>query len=207
MNSDAQVSIPAAPQAAPAFPAASPPAVSAAPLPEGMRLHIGGKVRAPGWTILDILPGPHVDILGDCSDLSAIADNSCAVVYASHVIEHLGYNDTLPRALLGFHRILAPGGQLMVGVPDLEALCRLFTQPGLTPDDRFFVMRMMFGGRMDAYDVHLVGLNAEFLGAYLTNAGFVDLRRIPSFGLFQDATVQVFKGCPTSLNVIGRKPS
>ena len=202
MNSDGQAPIPNEPKTEPLFP----PVASDGRLSAGMRLHIGGKTPAPGWTILDILPGPHVDIIGDCSDLSRIPDNSCTTVYASHVIEHLGYNDTLPRALLGFHRILAPGGQLMVGVPDLDALCRLFARPDLSPDDRFFVMRMMFGGRMDAYDVHLVGLNAEFLGAYLTNAGFVDLRRVDSFGLFQDATVQIFKGCPTSLNVVGRKP-
>lgn len=182
-------------------------ALAPASLPEGTRLHIGGKTRAPGWTVLDIIPGPHVDIIGDCSDLSRIADNSCAVIYASHVVEHLGYNDTLPRALVEFHRVLAPGGQIMVAVPDLDMLCRLFTMPGLTPDDRFFVMRMMFGGRMDAYDVHLVGFNAEFLGSYLTNAGFVDLRRVENFGLFQDASAQLFKGHPTSLNVIGRKPA
>ena len=178
----------------------------ASDLPEGMRLHIGGKVRVAEWTVLDILPAPHVDIIGDCADLSRLDDGSCAVIYASHVVEHLGYNDALPKALAGFHRVLAPGGLLMVAVPDMETLCRLFLAPELKPDERFFVMRMLFGGRIDAYDVHLVGFNAEILGFYLTHAGFIDLRRVPNFGLFNDASAMLYKGVPVSLNVVGRKP-
>jgi predicted SAM-dependent methyltransferase len=176
-------------------------------LPAGMKLHIGGKVRVPGWTVLDIAPGPHVDIRGDCSDLSAVADQSCSIVYASHVIEHLGYDSALLRALKEFHRVLAPGGQIMIAVPDMDILCRLFTVSDLTGEERFHVMRMMFGGRIDQYDVHLVGLNAEFLAGYLAAAGFVQLTRVRDFGLFPDSSSQIFKGCPISLNVVGRKPT
>ena len=194
------------PSTAPVPPPIAPIAFPA-DLPQGMRLHIGGKVRVPGWTVLNIAPGPQVDILGDCSDLSAVRDESCAVVYASHVVEHLGYEAALPRALKEFNRVLAPGGQVMVAVPDMDILCRLFTVSDLTGDERFHVMRMMFGGRMDPYDVHLVGLNGDFLGAYLTAAGFVDLKRVRDFGLFPDCSSNTFKGCPVSLNVIGRKPA
>lgn len=190
--------------------AAQPPIVPIAlpdDLPAGMRLHIGGKVRVPGWTVLNILPGPHVDILGDCSDLSAVSDASCSVIYASHVVEHLGYDSALPRALKEFNRVLAPGGMVLISVPDLDILCRLFTVPELTGPERFFVMRIMFGGRVDAYDVHLVGLTAEFLGTYLNNAGFVGLQRVRDFGLFDDCSSNRFKGCPISLNIVGRKPA
>ena len=202
MDSQAQPSAATAPT-----PPAIAPIAFPADLPAGMRLHIGGKLRVPGWTVLDILPGPHVDLLGDCSDLSAVADRSCAVIYASHVVEHLGYDTALLRALKEFNRVLAPGGQVMIAVPDMDILCRLFTVSDLTGDERFHVMRMMFGGRMDAHDVHLVGLNAQFLTAYLTTAGFVDLIRVKEFGLFRDSSSQLFKGCPISLNVIGRKPA
>jgi predicted SAM-dependent methyltransferase len=173
----------------------------------GIRLHIGGRERTPGWTVLDIVPGPHVDIIGNCADLGQIADGACAAIYASHVIEHLGYDRDLPRTLEGFHRVLAPGGLLMVSVPDLDALCRLFTRPDLAPEDRFMVMRMMFGGRIDAHDVHLVGLNGEFLSVYLMKAGFADLRRVEGFGLFHDTSTMVFKGTPISLNIAARKPA
>src|SRR5882724_9625406 len=116
--------------------------------PEGIRLHVGGQVRAEGWTVFNIAPGPYVDIVGNCADLGQLETGSCSAIYASHVVEHLGYNDNLPKALMEFHRVLAPGGHLMVAVPDMEMLCRLFLMPDLAPDDRFMVMRMLFGGRM-----------------------------------------------------------
>ncbi|MCX7169852.1 MAG: tetratricopeptide repeat protein, partial [Proteobacteria bacterium] len=49
------------------------------------RLHIGGKVRSEGWEVLNALPGPDVDHLGNANDLSRFADNSFDVIYASHV--------------------------------------------------------------------------------------------------------------------------
>ena len=66
-------------------------------------------------------------------------------------------------------------------------------------------MRMMFGGRMTAYDIHYVGLNFEFLGGYLHKAGFRDIRRVPEFGLFNDTSTQLFRDAPISLNVQARK--
>ncbi|HLG90515.1 MAG TPA: methyltransferase domain-containing protein [Alphaproteobacteria bacterium] len=201
---DTRLALPPASMAA--APALTTPIPLPADLPAGTKLHIGGKVRVPGWTVLNIAPGPHVDILGDCSDLSAVADQSCAIVYASHVIEHLGYDTALLRALKEFNRVLAPGGQVMIAVPDMDILCRLFTRPDLSFVERFQVMKMMFGGRVDAYDFHLVGLNAEFLANYLAAAGFVELERVREFGHFpDDCSANTFKGHSVSLNVIGRK--
>jgi predicted SAM-dependent methyltransferase len=141
------------------------PAASAGP--DGIKLHIGGWAKREGWVILDPLPGPVVDYVGSCTDLSFLPDASCAEVYASHVLEHLGYDSELPKALVGIHRVLKSGGRLRAAVPDLEMLCRLFLEPSFTGDDRFHIMRMMFGGRTTAYDVHYAGLNFEFLQAFL----------------------------------------
>ena len=66
--------------------------------PAPRRLHIGGQVPHADWKILDVQPGPHVDYVGDCRDLSAFGDNSLLEIYASHVIEHLGYAKELPLA-------------------------------------------------------------------------------------------------------------
>ncbi len=181
-------------------------AQSQKPIPtDGIKLHIGGQVKHEDWAILDALPGPIVDYVGNCNDLSFLSDESCSEVYASHVLEHLGYNGELQNTLKGIHRVLKPGGRLRVSVPDLETLCRLFLHPSNTPEGRFHVMRMMFGGRTTAFDIHYVGLNFEFLGSFLNEAGFRDIKRVPNFGLFEDTSTLLFGNAPISLNVEARK--
>jgi predicted SAM-dependent methyltransferase len=172
------------------------------------KLHIGGKQRAEGWEILDALPGPHVDHVGNARDLSRFPDSHFEAVYASHVLEHFDYQGELLQTLREWGRVLKPEGSLYVSVPDLTILCELFlNSQQLNGKDRFMVMRMMFGGHINEYDYHLVGLNVEFLASYLSQAGFVNARRVRSFQLFSDTSEMVFKTVPISLNVIAQKPA
>jgi predicted SAM-dependent methyltransferase len=182
-------------------PPASPIAPPRAPPIDGIKLHIGGCEKREGWVILDALPGPVVDYVGNCNDLSFLADQSCSEVYGSHVLEHLGYDGEIQKTLKGIHRVLRSGGRLRASVPDLETLCRLFLHPSFDIAARFHVMRMMFGGRSSDHDVHYVGLNFDFLEAFLQEAGFRHIRRVPEFGLFNDTSKLRFAGVPISLNV------
>ena len=171
------------------------------------KLHIGGHVRADGWEILDANPGPVVDHVGDARDLSQFADETFAAVYASHVVEHLDYKDELVTTLREWRRVMAAGGTLYVSVPDLARLASLFVlRDQLDLQERFHVMRMMFGGHADRYDYHVVGLDQDFLATFLADAGFGNLKRVASFGLFNDTSEMLFKGIPISLNVIAEKP-
>jgi predicted SAM-dependent methyltransferase len=176
-------------------------AKSQEPPADGVKLHIGGQEKRESWAILDAIASPIVDYVGNCNDLSFLDNESCSEVYASHVLEHLGYNGELQKTLKGIRRVLKPAGRLRVSVPDLETLCRIFLSPTINAAGRFHVMRMMFGGRTTDYDVHYVGLNFEFLSQFLREAGFRDIRRVPEFGLFKDASTLRFRNVPISLNV------
>ena len=170
-----------------------------------LRLHIGGETAKEGWTILNVQPGPHVDTLGDCRDLSAYSDGAVTEIYASHVFEHLGYLDDLPQALKECHRVLAAGGTLRISVPYFETLCRLFLHPQLDMEQRFALMRIAFGGQTDPYDHHMVGLTLEFLDDYLKVAGFTSVERVETHDLFDDSSTLEIGGVPISLNVVSTK--
>lgn len=166
------------------------------------RLHIGGREKRAGWEILNVLPAPDVDHLGNAIDLGRFADGTFAEIYASHVLEHFDYKDALTTALREWHRVLAPGGVLHLSVPDIDILAHLLLQRHkLDVNQRYQVMRMIFGGHIDAYDYHLVGMNQDFLGGFLGAAGFDRLERVSRHGLFTDTSDMVFAGTPISLNL------
>jgi predicted SAM-dependent methyltransferase len=176
------------------------------PPTDGIKLHIGGWEQREGWKILDAIPGPVVDYVGNCTDLTFLNDESCCEAYASHVFEHLGYNGELLDTLKGVYRILKPGGRLRASVPDLEILCRMYTHPNTKPQDRFQIMRMMFGGRMTPYDVHYTGFDTYLLGGFLFEAGFREIQRVEKFDMFKDGSEFRFGNTPISINMSARKP-
>jgi len=169
---------------------------------EPLRLHIGGEEARDGWKILNVRAAPGVDYVGDCTDLSAFADGSVDDVYASHVLEHLGYQEKLPRALAELHRVLKKGGRARISVPDFEILCRLFLEARQNLHERIMIMRMAFGGQLDPYDFHYVGLSFDIFYDMLAHAGFSTVERVSEFGLFNDTSCARVLGTLISLNVV-----
>lgn len=167
-----------------------------------LRLHIGGKVRRPGWKILDVQPGDIVDFVGNCRDLSQFASGSVSAIYASHVLEHLGFRDELPHALAEIRRTLIQDGPFLMSVPDLEILSRLFLDSRRTANERMMAMMMMFGGQADEHDFHRVGLYREFLAKLFGGAGFRSVKQVPRFGLFPDSSDSLLCGEYISLNLV-----
>ena len=172
-----------------------------------LNLHIGGKESHPDWKILDIEPRPEVDYVGDAKDLSQFADNSIDQIYGSHVLEHFYYalDNELLEVLKEWHRVLKPDGKLFISVPDLKTLCWLYLHPNLEPLERHHLMRIMFGGQTNQYDVHKVGFDFETLGLYLEEAGFQNYQRILEFNLFNDCSSMRLVDTLISLNAIATK--
>ena len=170
------------------------------------RLHIGGLERVDGWEILNVVPGPAVDHVGNAVDLRRFPNGTFAALYASHVLEHLDYKGDLQAALREWQRVLAPDGKLFVSVPDLAILARLYLADGLDMEHRFMLVRMLFGGHVDAHDYHQMAFDFDLLANFLREAGFVAIERVADLGLFNDTSRMLFAGVPVSLNVIARKP-
>lgn len=170
------------------------------------RLHIGGKAQSDGWEVLNANSAPYVDHVCNANDLSRFADNTFTDIYASHVVEHFDYINELQGTLKEWNRVLVPGGKVFISVPDMDVLARLFLEKDrLTVGERFFVMRMIFGGHVDKYDYHVVGLNEEFLTDVLNISGYANIRKVQGFGLFNDTSTMLFKGVAISLNMIAEK--
>jgi predicted SAM-dependent methyltransferase len=169
-------------------------------------LHIGGSVAKPGWWVVDVNDGTHVDFQLRMANLYAFPDDSVTAIYASHVLEHNHFqlHDEVTRTLHEWWRVLKPGGALFVSVPDLHVLASLFVRADMSPQDQYLVMKVMFGGQIDAYDVHNVGFFEPLLVAFLENAGFCEIERVANFGLFNDTSAMAFHGTPISLNVQAR---
>lgn len=179
---------------------------SAASATSGRKLHIGGQSAHPDWEIFDANPADIVDHIGNANDLARFEDNTFEALYASHVLEHFSYQGELPKVLSEWYRVLQPGGTIYASVPNLEVLCELFLMKDkLSAQDRFTVMRMMYGGQIDPYDFHKVGYSPDILASFLIQAGFENVRMVDDFGIFDDTSKMEFAGRHISLNLIAEK--
>lgn len=103
--------------------------------------------------------------------------------------------------------MLTPGGAILLSVPDLDILASLILdKQRFSLDERFMVMRMIFGGHVNPFDYHYTGLNEEFLTAFLQGTGFAFIARVESLGFFADTSEMEFAGTRISLNMTARKP-
>jgi predicted SAM-dependent methyltransferase len=174
---------------------------------ELIKLHIGGKEKHPEWKILDAEDRPEVDFVGNAADLSQFPDRSVEMIYASHVLEHFyyGLNNELIKTLSEWHRVLKPGGKLFISVPDLRTVCWLFLNPNLMPLEKHHLMRIMFGGQTNQYDVHKVGFDIDILSLYISEVGFESYEQVSEFGMFKDCSSLRLLNTLISLNVIAHK--
>lgn len=172
-----------------------------------LKLHIGGQETHPDWKILDVESRPEVDYVANAQDLSQFESNSIDVIYASHVLEHFYYNlnNELIDTLKEWHRVLKPEGKLLISVPDLKTLCWIYLNPNLLPIERHQLMRIMFGGQTNIYDVHKVGFDFEVLALYLEESGFQEYEQVSEFNLFNDCSSMRILNTLISLNVIAKK--
>lgn len=169
-----------------------------------MKLNIGGKEKKEGWHVLNIQKKDGADFIGNISDLSQFKDDSIEEIYASHVFEHINQKN-INKTLLGINRILKKNGKFYISVPDMDILCKMFTDKTNTPQIKIHALRMIFGGQTDEYDFHYFGYNFDLLSNLLKKNGFKDVERVQKFSIFDDTSNYAPYGELISLNLIAIK--
>lgn len=101
------------------------------------------------WTNFDQFPGEGVDMVGNLNEPLPFPDNCFDLVLASHVLEHLV---NYIGAVTEIHRVLKPGGTLVVMVPEFP--CRAAVAD---PDHKRFFVPESFLHLTD----HTIGVASE----------------------------------------------
>jgi SAM-dependent methyltransferase len=93
---------------------------------EGLvRLHLGcGTDYREGWVNVDAATDLRVDLRAEVHALLGVDDASVDVIEAAHLFEHLPLFEA-QAALAEWDRVLKPGGELLLELPDLDACIRL----------------------------------------------------------------------------------
>jgi predicted SAM-dependent methyltransferase len=95
-----------------------------------MKLNLGsGPVRVEGYISVDIREDAQPDLLADAAHLTMVEDNSIDAIYASHLLEHFAYNEPV---LEEWHRVLVPGGEILIIVPDFMHMYELYIAGAFT---------------------------------------------------------------------------
>ena len=177
-------------------------------LSTSLKLHIGGEEPREGWQLVNAraVEGTSAVVVSDMADLSWLGNCSVSEIYASHVLEHTSWRNTLS-VLREWRRVLQSPGTLRVAVPDLAALSRLFLDEDgeLSLQQRFEVLWVVFGAHQDSFDHHGAGFDEAILSALLLDAGFCSVERVDQFWLFEDYSTASWNGTtPISLNLVAR---
>lgn len=137
---------------------------------------------------------------GDIAKGLPVPDNSCKVVYCSHILEHLSLKD-FRLALINTYRILQPGGIFRFVVPDFENAIQNYLLNESHEDAYVFLKETAIGQEernrgLKAFILEWLG-NSRHLWMWdykaiyfeLQTAGFVEIRRAQ----FGDYSLFIFK--------------
>mmetsp|Transcript_18544 Transcript_18544/g.31056 ORF Transcript_18544/g.31056 Transcript_18544/m.31056 type:complete len:804 (-) Transcript_18544:1053-3464(-) len=208
------------------LPASAAAAAAAAPTVVLPSLQIGcsswDRCVRPGFLIADAVANVTTHFVTLAYSLPMIATGSIGLVYSSHTLEHLSYNlpprttcahypqsdETVPgcanevdTALQEWRRVLVAGGQLLVGVPDLQAIASFFIETK-SHREKNIAQQILHGGQINQFDVHKTGFHFGYLKQLLDRHGFCNVTQVDEFGLFRDASRTTFYfGKSISLNV------
>lgn len=136
------------------------------------KLHLGcGKRQIPGFIHIDGLFYPHINYVQPIDRLDNILSNSCDLIYACHVVEHFKRHE-VEDVLREWHRVLKPGANIRLSVPDLHALSTIYLETGNID----LVVGPICGRQDHHYNVHYNVFDFPSIKRLLERCGFADVR-------------------------------
>ena len=145
------------------------------------RLHFGcGPITPYGWVNADIQAGPGVEVVADVRAGLPLADSAFDYIVSIHTLPEIPYGD-LDQALAELRRVLATGGVLRLGLPDLDKAIKAYAARDLDyfliPDDvtpsisgKMIVQLLWYGRSRSLF-------TAEFTTELLARNGFHSIRQ------------------------------
>jgi len=125
--------------------------------------------------------------------LAGVADGSIDCVRASHVLEHFASGE-IADVLAEWVRVLKPGGELRIAVPDFAKIAEGYLAGARMPTEAF-----VMGGQSAPDDFHKALFDEAHLKTALAKAGLMLIRR-------WESELQDCASLPISLNLAGTKP-
>lgn len=157
-------------------------------------LNVGGDSKATplpphfaGWQhdLLDIRPGPDVDLVMDARELGQHTPGVYDAVFCSHNLEHY-YRHDVYKVLAGFQHVLKPDGFVHIIVPDLHYVLERMIKLGLDLDDTCYQAQVGpikfrdivygYGPEIEStgepHYAHKTGFSPKIMEKVLLQAGF-----------------------------------
>jgi len=124
-----------------------------------LSLNLGaGFHRKDGWTPLDLMVDPPDGIRWDVRWGLPLDDGSVRRIHCEHFIEHLRLPDEVMPVLAECHRVLEPGGELRIIVPDAARYIRAYAGR----DAAFFDAMRELGGAAQPFETDIEIVNQAF---------------------------------------------
>ena len=90
-----------------------------------MKLNLGcGAYPFEGWTNYDMIGHPGV-VRRDLTSGLPEPDNSVSLIFSEHFLEHIDQPKAI-ELLRHCHRVLRPGGEIQIVMPDLKKVCDMY---------------------------------------------------------------------------------
>lgn len=145
---------------------------------QGKKLNIGcGGKTMKEYINVDIFKGAGIDEQFELDNVP-YQDNTISAIYSEHSLEHVTI-DRANTALREYYRVLQPGGELILKIPDLEACCQNYLKQSADSYDRLWYKFTIFGiqksqaGEPDDAQIHKSGFSKKEIEIVLERIGFV----------------------------------